>query len=44
MSKADEIREYLDAKFSADGKKQSDIKELFIYRISVPTEFLSGVF
>jgi|GEM_PF-5570765 hypothetical protein len=44
MNKTDEIREYLDAKFSADGKMQSDTKELFIYRASVPTEFLSGVF
>ena len=44
MSKIDEICKYLGAKFSSDGKIQSDIKELFVYRASVPTEFLSGVF
>ncbi|WP_298945293.1 hypothetical protein [uncultured Campylobacter sp.] len=44
MSKTDEIREYLDAKFSADGKMQSDTKELFIYRVNVSTWFLNGVF
>lgn len=44
MSNIDKIREYLDAKFSTDGKIESDIKELFIYRASVPTEFLSGVY
>jgi transcriptional regulator, araC family len=44
MSKIDEICKYLDAKFSSDGKIQSDIKELFVYRASVPTEFLTGVY
>ena len=44
MSTKNEICKYLDAKFSTDGKMQSDIKELFIYRASVPTEFLSGVY
>ena len=44
MNKIDEICKYLDAKFSSDGKIQSDIKELFIYRASVPTEFLTGVY
>ena len=44
MSKIDEICKCLGAKFSSDGKIQSDIKELFIYRASVPTEFLTGVY
>lgn len=44
MSKTDEIREYLDAKFSADGKIQSDTKELFIYQVNVSTWLLNGVF
>ena len=30
MSKIDEICKYLDAKFSSDGKIQSDINELFV--------------